>query len=31
MSGTKVRASWLFPTNTGGIGVTVDDYRIKFR
>ena len=31
MSGKKVRASWAFPSNTGGIGVVIDAYRVKFR
>jgi len=31
MSDSKVRASWNFPTNTGGTGVVIDAYRVKFR
>jgi hypothetical protein len=31
MSGKKLRATWNFPSNTGGIGVAIDAYRIKFR
>lgn len=30
MDGTKVVATWTDPANYGGLGVTIDAYRVKF-